>query len=142
MKDSKARSLVKGISWRCIGTVDTFVLAYIFLGSVKYAAPVAGTEVLTKIILYYLHERGWNFIKWGRKENIPSHTRSVTKGVSWRIIGSLDTMLLSFIYSGNPIGALKVGTSEILTKIGLFYLHERIWALIPWGRLYTEKAEV
>lgn len=64
MKDSNLRSLVKGVSWRVVGTIDTFVLAYIYFGDIKIAAPIAATEVLTKIFLYYLHERIWNIIPW------------------------------------------------------------------------------
>jgi uncharacterized membrane protein len=142
LKDTKLRSLIKGISWRCLGTIDTFVLAYIFLGSIKFAAPIAGVEVFTKIFLYYFHERGWNLVKWGREQNIPTHTRSIMKGISWRIIGSFDTMTISYLVSGNPWGALKIGTTEVFTKIGLFYIHERIWALIPWGRLLIKVEEV
>ena len=66
MKVTKARSLVKAISWRVIGTVDTFILAYLITNKPITAASIAGFEVLTKTILYYMHERGWNKIKWGR----------------------------------------------------------------------------
>jgi uncharacterized membrane protein len=137
MKDSNLRSLVKGISWRVIGTIDTFILAYFYFGDLKIAAPIAATEVFTKIFLYYLHERLWNTIPWGRFSNRPAHIRSLIKGISWRFFGSLDTTLISYIYSGNPWNSLKVGGSEVLTKIGLFYLHERLWAQIKWGRIYS-----
>ncbi len=137
MKDSNLRSLVKGVSWRVVGTIDTFVLAYIYFGDIKIAAPIAATEVLTKIFLYYLHERIWNIIPWGRSSRRPAHLRSLLKGISWRFFGSIDTTLISYLYSGNPWNSLKVGGSEVLTKIGLFYLHERLWAQIKWGRIFT-----
>jgi uncharacterized membrane protein len=137
MKDSNLRSLVKGVSWRAVGTLDTFVLAYFYFGDVKIAGPIALTEVFTKIFLYYLHERIWNIIHWGRHSRMPAHLRSLAKGVSWRFFGSIDTTIISYIYSGSPWGALKVGGSEVITKIGLFYLHERLWALIKWGRIFT-----
>jgi uncharacterized membrane protein len=137
MKDSNLRSLVKGVSWRVVGTIDTFVLAYIYFGDIKIAAPIAATEVLTKIFLYYLHERIWNIIHWGRHSKKPAHFRSLLKGISWRLFGSIDTTLISYLYSGNPWNSLKVGGTEVLTKIGLFYLHERLWAQIKWGRIFT-----
>lgn len=142
MKDSKIRSLIKGISWRCIGTIDTFIVALFYFGDIKLAVPIAGTEVLTKVVLYYLHERGWNFIKWGRKENEPSHFRSVTKGISWRFFGTLDTIFISFIISGNPLASIKIGFTEVLTKIIFFYFHERLWAKIKWGRIFQEKDKI
>jgi uncharacterized membrane protein len=136
MKDTNARSLVKGISWRMVGTIDTFVIAYLYFGELSIAAPIAATEVLTKIILYYFHERIWNIIYWGRHTHKPTKLRSLIKGISWRFFGSLDTILISFMYSGNPLSSMKVGGTEVLTKIGLFYLHERLWAQIKWGRIF------
>lgn len=141
MKDSNVRSFLKGISWRVIGTIDTFLIAYFYFGDIKLAAPIAATEVLTKLLLYYLHERVWNLINWGRMDNKPSHWRSLIKGISWRFFGSIDTMLISFIYSGNSLNSIKIGGTEVLTKVGLFYLHERIWALFKWGRIYDLQTE-
>ena len=141
MKDSNVRSLIKGISWRIIGTIDTFLIAYFYFGDIKLAAPIAATEVLTKIFLYYMHERVWNIINWGRISNKPSHIRSLVKGISWRFFGSIDTMLISFLYSGSPLNSIKIGATEVLTKVGLFYLHERIWALVKWGRVYNLQPE-
>jgi uncharacterized membrane protein len=64
---SVPRSLAKTISWRALGSLDTLALGYIFTGSFKIAGSIASAEVLTKIALYYLHERGWAHIKWGRQ---------------------------------------------------------------------------
>lgn len=58
-KESHLRSVLKGISWRVVGTIDTMLLSYLFTGSIKLAAAIGGTEVITKIFLYYLHERAW-----------------------------------------------------------------------------------
>jgi uncharacterized membrane protein len=136
LSDTKARSLVKGISWRTIGSIDTFVIAYFFFGKVSVALPIALTEVATKIILYFFHERLWNQISYLRESNPLSNIRSLLKGISWRAFGTIDTIFISWIISGNPLGALKVGTTEVFTKIFLFYLHERLWRLIKWGRMY------
>lgn len=136
--DTKARSLVKGISWRTIGSIDTFVISYYFFGKVSVALPIAVVEVFTKIILYFLHERLWNQISYLRESNPLSNIRSLLKGISWRAFGTIDTIFISWIISGNPLGALKVGTSEVFTKIFLFYLHERVWRLIKWGRIFRE----
>ncbi len=60
------RSLVKAATWRVTGTIDTFLLSFLFTKSVKLASSIAFTEVVTKIALFYLHERAWNRISWGR----------------------------------------------------------------------------
>ncbi len=66
MRDGHLRSIVKAASWRAAGTVDTFVLGFLFTGSVKLAGSIASTEVITKLGLFYLHERAWNRLSWGR----------------------------------------------------------------------------
>ena len=58
-RESRVRSLLKGITWRILGTLDTTVLSYFFIGDVKVAVAIGGTEVLTKLVQYYFHERAW-----------------------------------------------------------------------------------
>ena len=60
------RSLAKAVTWRATGSVDTFVLAYLFTGQVKVAAAISGTEIITKIALYFVHERVWQRLAPGR----------------------------------------------------------------------------
>jgi uncharacterized membrane protein len=62
---TRRRSIAKTISWRALGSLDTMLLGYIFTGSLTLAGSIASAEVLTKVVLYYLHERGWAHIKWG-----------------------------------------------------------------------------
>ena len=60
-------------------------------------------------------------------------TRSVLKAISWRIIGTLDTMALGWLITGNPIMGLKIGALELFTKFALYYIHERIWLRSKFG---------
>jgi uncharacterized membrane protein len=53
--------------------------------------------------------------------------RHIFKSISWRIIGTIDTMILGWVVTGNPLTGLKIGTLEVLTKMTLYFLHERIW---------------
>jgi uncharacterized membrane protein len=53
--------------------------------------------------------------------------------VSWRATGSFDTFIISFVITGNTVIAGSIAATEIATKILLYYFHERIWALVPWG---------
>lgn len=138
MKDSHLRSFIKGVTWRITGTVDTMVLAYFITGHLGNAVKIGLAEVVTKIIFYYLHERCWNLIRWGRVTEGPSHVRSFVKGVTWRMTGTMDTIMLSFFITGHIENALKIGGSEVITKIFLYYCHERVWSLFSWGRLPIE----
>lgn len=56
---ARRRHLAKALSWRIVGTIDTFLLAWLFTGSLEIGALVGGTEVITKTFLYYVHERVW-----------------------------------------------------------------------------------
>ncbi|MFP2996137.1 DUF2061 domain-containing protein [Spongiivirga sp. MCCC 1A20706] len=61
--DSQKVSLLKTISWRIIGTLDTMIISYILTGDLKIAFGIGGIEVVSKMILYYFHERVWNRLK-------------------------------------------------------------------------------
>ena len=69
VRDSHSRSIVKAVSWRVTGIVDTFVVSFIFTGSVKVAGSIAGAEAITKMILYYFHERAWSVIPGPQRTN-------------------------------------------------------------------------
>jgi len=61
------RSVVKSISWRIIGTLDTIVIAWFITEEVGMAITIGSIEFFTKMFLYFFHERAWNIIKWGKK---------------------------------------------------------------------------
>jgi uncharacterized membrane protein len=67
MSDTPLRSLVKAVSWRVTGTVDTFIISWLITGQALLASGIAFTEIMTKIFLFWAHERVWNKIKWERK---------------------------------------------------------------------------
>ena len=59
-----------------------------------------------------------------------SRFKSLIKGISWRIIGTIDTLFVAFIITGDTVKSLSIGGIEIFTKIFLYYLHERLWSRI------------
>ena len=59
--------------------------------------------------------------------------RSLLKTLSWRVVGTLDTMALGWIITGSPLVGLKIGALEIFTKFILYYFHERIWLKCNFG---------
>jgi uncharacterized membrane protein len=61
------RSVLKSISWRLVGTMDTIFISWLITGEVKTALTIGSIEVVTKMVLYYFHERTWTKIKWGLK---------------------------------------------------------------------------
>jgi uncharacterized membrane protein len=67
--ETHARSVLKALSWRALGTLDTFAISWILTGRVEIAGSIAAIEIVTKIAWYYLHERVWAAIHWGRREH-------------------------------------------------------------------------
>ena len=66
MHEKPYRSVVKAISWRTVGTLDTMIVSYFVTGSLVMAASIGTIEVITKMALYYFHERAWNKISFGK----------------------------------------------------------------------------
>ena len=62
-----------------------------------------------------------------------SRTRSILKTISWRVVGTLDTIALGWFITGDPTVGLKVGGLELITKFILYYIHERIWLRSKYG---------
>jgi len=60
------RSLAKTISWRIVGTIDTVLISWLITGTLVLAFSIGAIELVSKMILYFFHERTWNTIKWGR----------------------------------------------------------------------------
>ena len=111
MKFSK-RHIFKAISWRAIGSLDTLLLSWFISGDLSTGVKIGITEVITKIILYYVHE-----IFWFKSKVKSTNKRHIIKTFSWRTIGTIDTFVLSWIITGNPLTGLKIGLSEVFTKM-------------------------
>lgn len=142
-----SRSILKAVSWRVLGSIDTFLLSFLVLkfggnllpieiadtntGLMATAATIAIVEVITKIIIYTVHEQIWTRVDWGQQTDNgqarDQKRRSIAKTATWRITATLDTMLLAWFFTGSPAAAVTIGSLEILTKLVLYYLHERFW---------------
>jgi uncharacterized membrane protein len=67
LSDTNKRSLAKAVSWRLTGTIDTFIISWLITGQLLLASSIAFTEVITKVILFWAHERVWNKVSWGKE---------------------------------------------------------------------------
>jgi len=90
----------------------------------------------TQLIMNKLQNKQWLMeTKKTIKENVDreSKTRSILKSVSWRLLGTLDTMCLAWILTGSPLIGLQIGGLELFTKMILYYFHERAWLRTTTG---------
>jgi uncharacterized membrane protein len=70
------------------------------------------------------------------------HWRSVVKGISWRITGTIDTIIISWFVTHKLSLAFSIGFIEVFTKVALYYFHERLWEKIRIGRILVEDYEI
>ena len=68
-----------------------------------------------------------------------THVRSIAKAVSWRIVATLTTVLLVYVFTGNLLVSGGVGLTELLSKLLIYYVHERVWNAIGFGRIKKTK---
>lgn len=68
MRDKHYRSIIKAISWRTVGTIDTMIISFFITGNLIWAISIGSLEVFTKMVLYYLHERAWDKTNFGREK--------------------------------------------------------------------------
>ena len=118
MKISK-RHLAKTISWRTIGTLDTVLISYFVTGEISYGIKIGAFEIISKMLLYYFHER-----LWFRSKIKNSNKRHILKTFSWRFIGTID-ITISWIITGNLFAGVKIGLIETISKMILYFCHEK-----------------
>jgi uncharacterized membrane protein len=119
------------MTWRAVGTADTFLWSLLITHHPVAAGTIASLETFTKIVGFYLHERLWRLFRWAPNARL----RSAAKAVSWRVIGGMDTAVLSYLVTGSFKYAISIAGAEAVTKVALYYVHERAWRKIAWGRL-------
>ena len=127
MKISK-RHIAKSLTWRFIGTIDSLVFAWLVTGDLTEGLSISGVTTFTKLVWYYVHER-W----WFNSSITDSNKRHIFKTFTWRVVGTLDTVLFGWLITGNPITGLKIGGIETLTKMLLYFVHEKLWYKINYG---------
>jgi len=65
---------------------------------------------------------------------VERRTRSLLKSISWRVVATFTTIILVFLFTGNFALSASIGSVEFLMKMGIYYLHERVWNLVDFGR--------
>lgn len=67
MSETVNRSLIKTLSWRVTGSVSTFLISYLISNDFTVAGSIAIIQVIVNTLLYYIHERSWNLVNWGKE---------------------------------------------------------------------------
>lgn len=137
-KESHIRSILKGISWRIIATIDTVLVVLLVTCltgecSLENALKIGFYEFFIKFVVYYFHERIW---QTAFKDDIVTKKETLYKTISWRIVATTMTFIISgaILQAFNEI-ALYIALTELFTKFVLYYFHERVWLKLPLGKI-------
>jgi uncharacterized membrane protein len=100
---------------------------------------IASFAVVINMILFWAHERGWNWVQWNRKPKdglffMDGHPRTVSKSVTWRALITMNNFLIPYLMTGSWKAALAFLTIATLLNVIVYYSHERAWNLIRWGK--------
>jgi len=108
--------------------MDTLLLSWLITGDLFTGFKISAVEVITKMLLYYLHERFWF-----NSSVSDSAKRHIIKTFSWRFLGTLDTFFIGWLISGDPFIGMQIGFAEVITKMILYYMHEKVWYKFNFG---------
>lgn len=141
------RTLAKTLSWRIILTVSHFVNGFIVTGSIASAAAIAGLSAIINSVLYWAHERIWNWAQWNRKPKdglmfLDGQPRTISKIITWRAVITGSNFVVPWILTGSLGQAAAFMSIAIVVNIAIFYFHERAWNRISWGKTVKESETV
>ena len=134
-QESHIRSIIKGITWRFLATGTLILIVYLVGGDISTALNVGAIEFFLKLFIYYGHERAWNIYLQGKSQ---TPRISLFKTISWRFVASATTFIIAYlVLSGQGDGvenkAFTIVGIEFVAKFVIYYLHERVWQLVPSG---------
>ena len=141
MKVSKNRSFLKSISYRIVGFINTFLIIFFVINygtnekAFIYPLYLALLVLVIKSVAYYIHERLWNKFDFGRLKKTVIKMRSLFKALTWRIVASTITLISAILITSNFDWTKSIVIYEFINGIFIYYVHERIWNKLNWGRI-------
>ena len=133
--DSRVRHIAKSITWRIVASSTTFFITLGFFGQAELAKAslLTAFETSIKLLIYYLHERIW----FRLSTNMSARMRHIAKAITWRILASGTTFLLTLLLFGGHDDvtekATMIALTESVLKMLFYYGHEEAWYRINLG---------
>jgi uncharacterized membrane protein len=138
--ESHARSIAKMLTVRVCFTLSHILNGFIVTGSLMTGVTIASFAVVINMLLFWAHERGWNWVQWNRKPKddiffIDGHPRTISKSVTWRALITMNNFIIPYIATGSWKAALAFLTIATVMNIVVYYTHERVWNIFKWGKI-------
>jgi uncharacterized membrane protein len=137
--ESHPRSVAKTLTVRVCFTLSHILNGFIVTGSWMTGVTIASVAVLINMILFWVHERTWNWVQWNRNPKdglffVDGHPRTISKSITWRALITINNFLIPYLTTGSWKAALAFLTIATLLNIVVYYTHERVWNLVKWGK--------
>jgi uncharacterized membrane protein len=141
--EGQLRTIFKVVSWRILLTISHIVNAFIATGSIMLGLKIAGVATVINSVLYWGHERVWNWIQWNRRSATESkfvegNPRSLSKMISWRILITSSNFFIPYILTGSWGAAVIFAGMATFVNMFIFWAHERVWNRIKYGKNVNE----
>jgi len=130
MKESKKRSLSKGIIWRLISLITLAIITYIFTGNLVEVTLITVISTIVFLFVYFIHERIWQKIKRPKGKL----ARSIAKMFTYiTVTGVIIMSLITYLVTGNVQITTNVTFTYIVVKHIMYVINELIWNKVKWG---------
>jgi hypothetical protein len=137
VKETQTRTIVKAVIYRFFSVVAIMLLSLLFGASMASAGIVGLIVIVLGTTIYYIHDRLWLRTRWARNEQgIDDVKRSVLKTIIYRALTMVVGFLIAlFVLNSNNSNAVLFAVAQAITNMTFFFIVERVFNLISWGKI-------
>ncbi len=144
--ETHPRSVAKTLTIRVLFSLSHLVNGFIVSGSWIIGAQILGVAAVINMCLHWLHERAWNYAQWNRKPGdtnmfVDGQPRTISKSITWRMLITFNNFMIPYIMTGSWKAAVAFLTIATVMNIVIYYLHERAWNRVTWGKTVLDQQD-
>ena len=138
--DTALRTFVKTLSYRITAALTVFILSIVLSYGAGFGLKFLIITLTFGFVLFFVHERVWNLVKWAKDGIYDTKKRSIVKTVTWRIVSFIALFIVGMTLGLSSNDAFWWTIINNISFVLIHYLHERVWNKITWGK--AEHTEV
>lgn len=137
IRETHARTITKAIIYRILSVIAIMLITLAFGGTIEQAMSVGAVVIVLGTTIYYIHDRIWVRTNWYRSlEGKDNHWRSILKTIIYRLVTMTAAFFIATFILGSSGGAATgFAIAQAVTNMTLFYIVERVFNSINWGRI-------
>jgi uncharacterized membrane protein len=143
IKETHLRTTAKAVVYRTLSVSLAILLTLIYGASLQQALAFGVVALFIGMLWFYLYDRAWLFIKWNRNtQGQDTKTRSAVKAVLYRIaVIAMTAATARLIFTDSSFIAILMAGSQFITNILVYFVLERVWNKVAWGKLISQQQE-